>query len=140
MSRCPVCDVDGDVEARAGTEATVGSVAGQLERRPVVACPDGHDATPAELVGATMEAVGAAIPRARGRILRADACAGCRAPLHMPARRTTRTVTVEPAEGPVMTAHLDLPMVRCGECATDQLPSRSQEDLTVVVPAMFQPG
>lgn len=137
--RCPICSADGELRSLPGREVTVGSVAARLERRPVVACPAGHDATPAELVGAAMEATDDQVARARGRVLRGDACRTCGTPASMPVRRTARTVTVEPPLGPVLTLHLDLPMTRCGGCGTDQVPSRSHEDLTVVVPALFAP-
>lgn len=84
-----------------------------------------------------MAAVDAAIPRAKGRLLRPDACTHCKDALTMPVRRSERVVTVDAAEGPVFTLRFDLPLVRCGSCGLDQLPTRSQEDLTVVVPALF---
>lgn len=135
--RCPVCDADAGVVLRSTNEVTVGTIAGVVERRPVAACPDDHGATPAEVVGATMDAVDAAVPRARSRLLRADVCRSCGSALAMPVRRTTRTVTVEDDRMPIVTLHLDLAMTRCGECGVDQVPSRSHEDLTVVVPALF---
>lgn len=110
-----------------------------VERRPVVACPDDHGASPPEVVGAAMEALDEAVARARSRVLRADVCRSCKTVLSMPVRRTTRTVTVEAPTTPIVTLHLDLPMTRCGECGLDQVPSRSHEDLTVVIPALFAP-
>jgi hypothetical protein len=137
--RCPVCDLDAPVQLRSPNEVAVGTVGAAVERRPVVRCPDDHDATPAHLVGAAMEAVDASVERARSRLLRSDVCRACGSDLRMPVRRTARTVTVEDPRMPIVTLHLDLPMTRCGECGVDQVPSRSHEDLTVVVPALFAP-
>jgi hypothetical protein len=135
--RCPVCDVDAEVGLGAPNEVTVGTVGAAVERRPVARCPDDHGATPAEAVGAAMEAVDTAVDRARSRFLRAEVCRSCGSALTMPVRRTARTVTVEDPRMPIVTLHLDLPMTRCGECGVDQVPSRSHEDLTVVIPALF---
>jgi hypothetical protein len=140
MARCPVCDAEARVELRTTSEVTVGTVAAAVERRPVAVCADGHEATPAEVVGATMDAVDASVPRARSRLFRTDVCRSCGSGLAMPVRRTGRTVTVEDPSLPIVTVHLDLPMTRCGECGEDQVPSRSHEDLTVVVPALFAPS
>ena len=134
---CPACDTQAPVELRGSRESTVGSIAARVERRPVVACPQGHQLSPPEVVGAAMAAVDTAVLRARSRVLRSDVCRSCRAGLTMPVRRTTRSVTVEGAELPIATITLDLPMTRCGSCGLDQVPSRSHEDLTVAIPALF---
>jgi hypothetical protein len=134
---CPRCGESAAVVAGASAEATVGTVAAQVERRPVVDCSGQHGLTPPAIVGEAMAAVDAAVPRARARLLRGDACLDCREALTMPVRRSERAVTVEPANGPVTTLHLDVPLTRCGSCGRDQVPSRSHEDLTVVVPALF---
>jgi hypothetical protein len=138
--RCPVCDVDAEVGLRAPSEVAVGTVGAAVERRPVALCPDDHGATPAEVVGAAMEAVDTSVERARSRLLRSEVCRACGTALTMPVRRTARTVTVEDRRMPIVTLHLDLPMTRCGECGVDQVPSRSHEDLTVVIPALFAPA
>lgn len=136
--RCPVCQQDAPLALRGSAEVTVGTVAVALEARPVVACNQGHDATPGEVVGAAMAAVEELVPQARGRLLRRDACHHCDAALTMPVRRTERPVTVEgEGERPVITLLFDLPSSRCPDCGADQVPSRSQEDLVVAVPALF---
>lgn len=139
---CPVCRVEAPLELVGGHEVTVGTVAVAVERRPVVACPDDHRATPQEVVGAAMSAVEDNVQRAVSRLLRADVCVACRSPLSMPVRRTTRGVTVEGSdERPVVTLRFDLPSTRCPSCSVEQVPSRSQEDLVVCVPAVFsRPG
>jgi hypothetical protein len=135
--RCPRCEVDAPLALAGPVETTVGTVAAVLERRPVVACPDRHEATPPEVSGAAMEAAEASIPRARARWLRGDVCRSCGATLDMPVRRTQRAVTVELTRHAPLTVRFDLPMTRCPACGADQVPSRSQEDLVVVVPALF---
>ena len=136
--RCPVCHEAASLELRGGAEATVGTVAVTLERRPVVACVQGHEATPPEVVDAAMAAATSSLPRARKRLLRQDVCSACGAALTMPVRRTVRPVTVEGAGGvPVLTLRFEMPSTRCPECGVDQVPSRSQEDLVVSVPAVF---
>jgi hypothetical protein len=136
--RCPDCQQEGPLELRGSAEVTIGTVAVALEARPVVACPQRHEATPREVVGAAMQAVERQVPQARARLLRGDVCRDCRTPLTMPVRRTERPVTVESeGERPVLTLLFDLPSSRCPDCGADQLPSRSQEDLVVAVPALF---
>jgi hypothetical protein len=135
---CPVCQEQGEVVLHGPREATVGTVAALLERQPVVACPDQHATAPPEAVQAAMEAVDEAVPRARKRLLRGERCSRCDADLTMPVRRSRWPVSVD-ASGPlpVLTLHFDLPVTRCPDCGTDHLPSRSQEDLVVAVPAVF---
>jgi hypothetical protein len=55
----------------------------------------------------------------------------------MPVRRTERSVTVEAPGLAPLTLRFDLPVTRCPDCGVEQVPSRSQEDLVVVVPALF---
>ncbi|MCC5948300.1 MAG: hypothetical protein JJT89_07565 [Nitriliruptoraceae bacterium] len=135
-----MCGARAEVVLRGAAEVTVGTIAALVERRPVVACDADHERSPGDIVGTAMDAVDAAVPRARARLLRDDACGSCRSVLTMPVRRSTRAVTVEPSSAPVFTIRLDLPLVRCTDCGLDQVPSRSQEDLTVVVPALFAAG
>jgi hypothetical protein len=137
---CPVCHEQAPVELRETAEVTVGTVAVALERRPVVACPQDHRTTPQAIVRAAMGAVEDSVVQARSRLLRGDVCRLCSAPLTMPVRRTTRAVTVEGDEDrPVLTLRFDLPSTRCPDCGVEQVPSRSQEDLVVSVPAVFSP-
>lgn len=136
-ARCPICDEEAAVVLTGGTEVTVGSVAASLEQRPVVDCAAGHRGTPSQLVGAAMETADERVVRARSRLLRSDACVDCGTPLTLPVRRTVKSFTVVSEVAPVVTIHLDLPATRCPSCALDQVPSRSQEDLVVVIPAVF---
>jgi hypothetical protein len=138
-ARCPICDEPGEVVLGPAAAVTVGTVAATLERRPVVACPQRHGGTPTACSGAAMESAEASLARARARWLRDDRCRGCGATLAMPVRRTHRAVPVDAPGLPPVTIHLDLPMTRCPDCGLDQVPSRSQEDLVVVIPALFAP-
>jgi hypothetical protein len=137
---CHRCQRSGPLRLTGPTETTVGSVAVLLEARPVVGCPSGHATTPPEVVAAAMEAVEQQVPRARRRWRGGDRCGSCRDPLTMPVRRTRRTVTAAGEGLPVVTLHLDLPLTRCPGCGLDQLPTRSQEDLVVSIPAVFADG
>jgi hypothetical protein len=137
---CPTCSRTGPLALGPPRELTLDTVAVLVERAPVVGCPDRHQATPPAIVDAAMQATTDALPRARGRWLRDDACRRCGTRLTMPVRRTTRPVTVEPPGGPVFTLRFDLPSTRCPDCGLDQVPSRSQEDLVVAVPAVFVRG
>lgn len=140
VAACPTCGEQAEVVLTAGREHTLGTVAVLVEQVPAVSCSQGHAATPPALVDAAMAAATEAIPRARSRLFRDDACGACGHALTMPTRRTVRPVTVEPADGPVFTLRFDLPSTRCPHCGVDQVPSRSQEDLVVIVPAVFASG
>lgn len=137
MTLCGRCGATGAVIRGADHAATVGTVAGRVERRPVVACPDGHD-HPVDLVEATRTASRDALPHARRQTLRrADRCGRCDTVLTMPVRRTERAVTVVTDHAPVTTLRFDLPTTRCPGCGAEQLPVRSQDDLVAVIEALF---
>jgi hypothetical protein len=125
-------------------EATVGTVAGVLERDPLVRCGHGHSAAATHDAGVAdtiRQRCLTALPRARRRRLRGDACTACGAEMTMPVRRTERGVTVDGvADLPALTLRFDLPMSRCPACAFDQVPSRSQADLHAVVTALSAPS
>jgi len=127
------------VQWRPGAEVVVGTVAGVLDRRPVLTCPQDHVRTAPGAPAAALSAVETQLPQARGRWRRGDACATCKAALDLPVRRTRRSVTVTEAGLAVHTLHLDVPMTRCGDCGTDQLPTRSRSDLQGVVAAAYRP-
>lgn len=141
MIACPGCGRPGPVIAGRDREATVGTVAGRVERTPTVACPDGHG-HPAPVTEPALAACHEAVPRARSRALRrTDACGTCGATLTMPVRRTERAVTLAGVPHvPVTTLRFDLPTTRCPDCGADQVPSRSQDDLDAVVAALFHAG
>ena len=121
----------------AGTEVEAGTVAAALERRPLIACPSDHDRSPDAAVEAGQQAARAQLPRSQEKLLRGSRCVSCGARLTLPVRRTRRTVTVTGDGVPVHTLHLDVPMTRCGECAWDQVPGRSHDDVDDAVRAAY---
>ncbi len=110
---------------------TQGTIAASLERRPTLRCAAGHRAPdPATDVGVVLSACAEQVPTALGGRLRAERCRRCRAPLRMPVRRTTRTVSVADASPlGVLTLHLDIPATRCPDCGLDQVPARSRDEV-----------
>jgi hypothetical protein len=140
---CPVCEAAVRLELTSGREATVGSVAGVIDRLPIVRCDAGHRslATAAPtVIDDALRQVRAAVPYARARRLRRDeGCTSCGQPLTMPVRRTDWPVTLERPGGldAVLTLRLDLPATRCPGCGTDHVPTRSQGDLEDTVRALL---
>ena len=139
MTRCGRCGQPGAVIRGTDREATVATVAGRVERRPVVACPDGHG-HPLDLTAAAQAACREHLPHARQRRLRrSDDCGRCGEALAMPVRRTERAVTVVADQAPITTLRFDLPSTRCTGCGAEQVPVRSQADLAAVIAALFAP-
>lgn len=134
---CPVCGGEAALRLGGGTEVEVGTVAATLERRPLLACTAGHDHTPAGASEQGLAAVQEQLPRCRVRRLKGQRCVHCSSRLDLPVRRTRRTVTVVTDDLPVHTLHLDVPMVRCADCALDQVPGRSHPDLAAAVRAAY---
>ena len=137
--RCDACGAEANLQWRPPSEVAVGTVAGVLDRRPVLVCASDHVRPAPGAAAAALGAVDAQLPQAHRRWRRGDACASCRAALDLPVRRTRRSVTVEAAGLAVHTLHLDVPMTRCGDCGTDQVPTRSRPDLQGVVDAAYRP-
>ncbi len=105
---------------------------------PVVVCTCGRPRVPEGFDDAARQAWVDALPVARARVLRADACASCATSMSMPVRRTDRAVTVSPPDLDVTTLRFDLPMQRCSECGLDQVPSRSHDDLNRSIDALLR--
>ena len=89
-----------------------------LPARTLAACPRGHGGTETADVRAAL----AGLQRARPGIRGGPRCGSCRAVLDLPQRTTARSLTVEPAAAPPYTVALRLPMVRCPDCAVDNVP------------------
>lgn len=134
---CPSCGVTGRGMLEAGVPVTVGAVAAVLLQRPLSTCSE-HPGTPIGLGEAARRASGEQLVFARRRRRGAAACRNCRATLDLPGRRTVRMVTVVSEPAPVHTLRLDLPMMRCPGCATDQLPWQVRGDLTAAIDAAYQ--
>jgi hypothetical protein len=136
--RCPSYDRHRLERTEVSPEISAASVAVLGERLPVDNCSCGHIEIPAELGRAARRACADALPAADRRPLRTDVCRSCRTPLTMPARRTTRAVTVSTTSLPAVTLRFDLPMTRCPDCGLDQLPHRARHDVVVALAALFQ--
>lgn len=129
---CPECGAPLE-SRRVAVEAERGVARGLAEGAPVLACPAGHDHR--EPLPGVPEAVAAELERgvllaSRSRLpWRPERCGACGEPLTMPGRRTARSVTVSPPDGPPFTVTLDLPARRCTECAADNLPAEVWPDV-----------
>lgn len=123
---CRRCGAALRADRRPAATATDGPVEVAVPPRTRGVCPAGHpDRTEAEAARAALTAVPTA--RAAGpRLLRRTAperCGACGTTLDLPARRTVRGVTVEPAGAPPYLLELALPLVRCPDCAVDNVPA-----------------
>lgn len=140
---CPVCGAPLAPASAPGEEATVGTVAGVVEERPRWRCRRGHDAGPVltadRVRSEVVEQVRVGVAR---RLRRPDRCCACGADLTMPVRRTVWHVTLTDPDGRVaVTLTYDVPATRCPACATNQVPSRSADDLVAVADELFRtPG
>lgn len=134
---CARCGASLRPERRPAASGTAGAVEVAVPPRTLGTCPDGHRSE-AE-AGAVRTALGT-VPTARRRRLRRrrgtpDRCGGCDAALDLPPRRTVRGVTVEPATGPPYLLELVLPLVRCPDCAVENVPADVAADLRRAVRA-----
>lgn len=122
---CRRCGAALERRDRPAAAAAAGPVEVAAPPRTLGVCPAGHR------VGDERDAARAAltaVPTARPagpRLLRrggVERCGRCAAPLDLPARRTVRGVTVEPTAGRPYLLELSLPLVRCPDCAVDNVP------------------
>jgi len=108
-----------------GAEHRSGPVRAVAQPRQVLRCT--ADPAHAATSGATSE-VGRAIRDrltfARRLLLGPDRCGACAVILTMPLRATDRALTVLPGNGAPFTVTLELPLARCPDCATENVPSR----------------
>lgn len=63
----------------------------------------------------------------------AASCGACRTGLDLPMRAAARALTVEPDGSDPFTVLVELPLVRCGECAIENVPPELVTDLHAVV-------
>jgi uncharacterized protein with PIN domain len=115
---CERCGASLAPVRRPAASVALGGVEVALPARTVAACPRGHGRTEAADVRAAL----ARLTRARPGVRGGPRCGACRAALDLPQRTTARGVTVEPAAAPPYTVELRLPMVRCPDCAVDNVP------------------
>ena len=103
--------------------AIAGPIRAIAERRPRPACAacgaegPSHDA----LVAAVGRAIAARLVGASGRP-GAARCGACRSVLDLPMRATSRALTIEADGAAPFTVTVELPLVRCGGCAVDNVP------------------
>lgn len=105
------------------TLATSGPVRATAEGRPPLTCATCGRGTSdlARRRAAVQRAVDARLVGAAGAPGAAD-CGACGTALDLPMRATSRALTVELDGTEPFTVTVALPLVRCGECATDNVP------------------
>lgn len=140
---CPTCGTA--LEARrVEADAERGAVRSLVEGAPLAVCPAGHDDPGARraLRTAVLADLAATLLRSSHSRWpwRPERCGACAAPLTMPGRRTTRSVTVTSAAGAPFTVTLDVPMLRCTECVADNLPHEVWSDVEAATLAALPPA
>ena len=119
--RCPDCGDEQRTVTRPAAQARAEVVGASVDPRTAVTCARGC-ADAEERLGAALEqALASGLTFGHGRP-GAPRCAACDEALDLPMRATLRSVTVEPSVGPPFTLTFTLPLVRCGECGTDNVP------------------
>jgi hypothetical protein len=119
MSDCRTCGAERRSRALGGAARTLLGVTASVEPRYAPRCVQGHP-DPGDLV-ALSHALEGQLTLARSRPLRAAHCGACRHALDLPLRTTLRSITVEPADAAPFTVDLEVPVTRCGSCATDNI-------------------
>jgi hypothetical protein len=104
--------------ARPAATRRLGRVEVTVPPRRVATCGRGHHADETTAIRAGLDG----LVRARLRPVGPARCGACRAALDLPERTTSRGVTLEPAGSPPYTLELRLPLVRCPDCAVDNVP------------------
>lgn len=117
---CSLCGAALQVAGRARTECRDGPVTALADARALSVCTD-HAPQDEELHRAVLTAIESGLTFAT-RHRRTAHCGACSAVLDLPMRATTRSVTVEPPDGPPFTLTFLLPVVRCGDCGVDGVP------------------
>lgn len=134
---CPRCGTPLRPEGRPAASGRAGAVEVALPPRTLGVCPAGHRPDAATTaVRTVLDAVPTARRRRlRGRSTTPDRCGACDAALDLPPRRTVRGVTVEPSAGAPYLLELALPLVRCPDCAVDNVPADVARDVRRAVRA-----
>ena len=117
---CSVCGTALQVPSRASSEHRDGPVTALVDARALSVCTD-HAPQDEALRLAVLAAIDGGLTFAT-RQRRTAHCGACSAVLDLPMRATTRSVTVEPTDGPPFTLTFSLPLVRCGACGVDGVP------------------
>jgi hypothetical protein len=119
VNSCATCRTARRSVALGGAARTLLGVTASVEPRIALRCDAGHDAATER--ASLRRALDEQLIVARGRPIGAARCGACAARLDLPQRRTLRSVTVEPADAAPFTVDLELPVTRCGECASDNV-------------------
>ena len=119
--RCPDCGDEQRTDARPAAQVRVGVVSATADPRTAIACERGCADAVGRLGAALERALASGLTFGHGRA-GAPRCAACDEALDLPMRATLRSITVEPPAGPPFTLTFTLPLVRCGECGTDNVP------------------
>ena len=127
-ANCPRCRSTLSEVTSPGATATVGQVMATLPPRVLLRCPRGHRTEPRE-VRRSLDR----LPSAGWRAFARPRCGACGTQLDLPSRRTTRSVTVEPAGGAPYTLELTLPLVRCPDCAVENVPVEVRASLLAAI-------
>lgn len=115
---CPRCRDPLVGIGRPAASAAIGPVLVTLPPRTVADCTARHGTAEAAAVRRGVRG----LVRARPRPMGPARCGACRSALDLPPRRSGRAVTVEPPAAAPFTLELSLPLVRCPDCAVDNLP------------------
>jgi hypothetical protein len=118
---CSVCHGALRGPDRLGVEHRDGPVRAHADARTFTVCDD-HAAGGRAARDAVLAAVDDRLTFAQ-RQRRTLHCGACSATLDLPMRATTRSLTVEPPDGAPFTLTLALPLVRCGGCGVDNVPT-----------------
>lgn len=110
------------------SEARSGPVTAAADPHDVRACAAGCEVHDATLEDALQDALSVGLRFAAGTP-RDRRCSVCTAVLELPMRATLRAVTVAPIGSAPFTLAFGLPLIRCGECGTDNVPPGVGDDV-----------
>jgi len=131
VKACPRCGSAQTLVARPGHELTSAGLMVAVESRRGLRCGQGH--VDRSLPRSALLALDRQTSTARRSLFGREDCGACRTTLDLPARDTTRHVTVEPDGGPPFTLTLSLPVSRCPGCGLDNLSAVTGRRLRAMV-------
>ena len=137
---CPQCTQPATVTEAGEAAMQAGDVVVRIAGLAEAVCPSGHvTRVPRGAAEAARGAVDAQLLRAqsRGVVRRREVCGDCGADLVLPPTRTERAVPVDVA-GRVLTIVVGAPMLRCPDCAREQLPASVAGALPTLVDATVE--
>lgn len=126
--RCPTCGGEIRLALSPAGRSRSGPVGAVSDPRMTPTCSLGCVDATADLRAALDRALDAGLTFARSRG-RFDRCGVCAQLLDLPARASTRAVTVEPELSGLFTLTFTLVLVRCGDCGMENVPSGLHRDV-----------